>query len=170
MRKSRPNPPILAKLAEALITGSETIVGVNLNGCVGNATQNRKEQRMKQGKGLNPMSANYIHKLNNEVGDRIKLCLRCKGTPVTQTREIHLNNGKALYLTTVTCVGGMCEICGEPAKGEILRPHEYKLSRGQGGRVSLENSVMSHWRCHLPRHTKPKSELQPLIPKRWWGV
>jgi len=120
-------------------------------------------KKLKSRKGLNPMSENYVHKLNSEVEERMKLCRRCGGLPVKQIRPIHFNNGKVIELTSVVCVGGMCEICGEPARGENLRPHEYKVSRGQGGKVSLDNSVMCHWRCHLPRHTTPKSKLEPII-------
>ena len=167
MRKSRPSLKGLAEFVETVIGGSEPIFGVNLDGSARNAIQNRKEKRVSKYKGLNPMSENYIHKLNDEVSERVELCKRCGGEPVKQTRTIHFNNGKSLELTSVVCVGGMCEICGEPARGETLRPHEYKVSQGQGGKVSLDNSVMCHWRCHQPRHTTPKSELKPIIaPKR----
>ena len=166
MRKSRPSLKGLAEFAEAVIGGYGPIFGVNMDGSAGDATQNRKEKRVSKYKGLNPMSENYIHKLNDEVFERVELCKRCGGQPFLKTRPIHLNNGKEILLTSVICVGGMCEICREPARGETLRPHEYKVSRGQGGKVSIGNSVMCHWRCHQPQHTTSKSKLKPIIPPK----
>jgi len=97
----------------------------------------------------NPMSAKKIGQINAEYDDRIKLCLRCGGNPVTKTRWIRLNNGERCHLKTVTCIGGFCEICGKPAyPNQNLHPHERK-PRSSGGRLSLENSVMCHDHpCH----------------------
>jgi len=44
MRKSRPSLPGLAEFADAVIGGSESVFGVNLNGSAGFATRNRNKK------------------------------------------------------------------------------------------------------------------------------
>lgn len=99
-------------------------------------------------KSLNPMSKRKIDETNGEYNDRIKLCLRCGGTPRTNTRYVTLNNGQRFQMRTVVCIGGRCEICRQPAGNSQLHPHE-KTPRSKGGKLSLENSVMCHdYPCH----------------------
>ncbi len=94
-----------------------------------------------------PISARKIAKLNDEVEVRIELARRCGGTAVIKTRGIRLKDGMYI-LNTVRCIGGVCEICHQSAAlNEILEPHE-KNKRSNGGKVSLDNSVMCHRRCH----------------------
>lgn len=103
---------------------------------------------LKRGKPLNRMSAKKIASINAEYDTRIQLVERCGGTPMTTTRTICLNNGDKHDLTTVTCIGGICEVCGKPAGPQHLHPHE-KLPRSLGGKLTLENSVMCHDHpCH----------------------
>lgn len=108
-----------------------------------------KHTPLKRRKRPNPMSKKKIDQINGEYDDRIKLCLRCGGKPYTKIRIIHLNNGERYQLKTVTCAGGCCEICGQPSyPNQPLHPHE-KIFRSNGGKLSLENSVMCHdYPCH----------------------
>ncbi len=112
---------------------------------------------LKRGKGLNPMSKRKIDQINGEYETRVQLCLRCEGNPITTTRQIKLNNGSVHTLKTVTCIGGICEVCKKPAGNEQLHPHE-RIPRGRGGKLTLTNSVMCHdYPCH--------AQLQNNLPK-----
>ncbi len=104
---------------------------------------------LKRGKRLNPMSKRKIAEVNGEYEARVQLCLRCEGNPITTSREIRLNDGSVYPLRTVTCVGGYCEVCKKPAgDNQHLHPHE-RISRGRGGELTLENSLMCHdYPCH----------------------
>jgi hypothetical protein len=116
-------------------------------------------------KKLNPISPQQVCKRNAEVPERIKLCLRCGGKPHIKKQLIKFNNGHSDLLITVSCIGGICEICHKPAGNEFLTPHE-KKNRSQGGRVELQNSVMCHWRCHpisKPMWSKMPSDNTALL-------
>ena len=106
---------------------------------------NRKT-KSKARKPLKPISERRVRQLNSEVTARIALCKRCGGVPVQKSSPINFGWG-VLELNTIICVGGTCEVCGKPAGGEFMSPHE-KHHRSLGGRVSLENSLMCHWACH----------------------
>ena len=173
MRKSRPSLKGLAEFVEAAIGGSGPIFGVNLDGSVRNATRNRKEQKMlKSKKGLktrgklHQYSERRVRQLNSEVIARSRLCERCGGTPIQQSRMVKVAGNHLIELNTIICLGGNCEICGQPAGNENMSPHEYKVSQGQGGKVSMGNSVMCHCHCHDKRHITPRSELKPIIPPK----
>ncbi len=98
--------------------------------------------------GIAQISPRRIAKLNSEVEERTKLCLRCGGQALQRTRSYKIK-GVSYKLTTVVCIGGNCEICGLPATQYTgpLTPHE-KVKRSAGGIVSLDNSIMCHVRCH----------------------
>jgi len=46
---------------------------------------------------------------------------------------------------------GECELCGAPITERSAHMHEMK-HRGQGGEISLENSVMACVACHKHQH------------------
>ena len=99
---------------------------------------------------LNPKSPRKIAQLIAEEPIRMQLAYRCGGTPVKFHRKVKLNNGKVLEYNQVVCMGGKCEICGKQGGNELglLYPHE-RISRGRGGQLSLQNSIMCHNRpCH----------------------
>lgn len=108
--------------------------------------QTRK--RLKAKTPLRHYSERRVRQLNSEVSVRILLCKRCGGTPIQNSRVVKVGNNRFVELNTVICLGGTCEVCGEPAGNECMSPHE-KTPRGRGGKLSLENSVMCHWQpCH----------------------
>ena len=86
------------------------------------------------------MSAKKKQQIIDEVRIRVALCQRCGGVWVPTSS-----------LTGGYCKGGNCELCGKPSGNEILKPHE-EQHRSQGGKLSLENSKMSHLICHLAKH------------------
>ena len=92
-----------------------------------------------------------IAELNAEVPIRLELIKRCQGIPY-HYEEYAYHCGKRHIINRVACIGGFCE-CGLPecghrrAVGMQLHPHEAK-SRGQGGRLSVENSIMVFNECH----------------------
>jgi len=95
----------------------------------------------------NKYSLRRIDKLNAELPERLKLIIRCGGEPYFYN-QFAKHNGSTFIIRRVRCVGGVCEICHDPARDdEILEPHE-DPERSAGGRVSLEQSVMCHRRCH----------------------
>ena len=103
-------------------------------------------------KPINRYSLKKIAELNAEVPIRYQLIARCQGIPHPY-KEYTYNNGKRYSINRVSCLGGYCE-CGLPECGhrwathdKPLHPHE-KLSRGQGGKLSMENSVMVMDECH----------------------
>jgi hypothetical protein len=105
----------------------------------------------------NRYSLKRIENLNAELPVRLKLIERCGGTPRFYDQTVY-HNGTKHIIHRVYCVGGTCEMCGEPARfGEILEPHE-DPKRSAGGKVSLEHSKMSHRRCHRKEHSKPQLE------------
>lgn len=100
----------------------------------------------------NRYSLARIEQINAEAPIRIELAKRAGGDPYVFTKTITHGTGKHKTqheLTLVTCIGGTCEICGEKRPG--LEPHE-KQHRGNGGKLSLENSVMVCRQCHNREH------------------
>lgn len=100
----------------------------------------RRTAKLKARKPLNHYSERRIRQLNGEVTARILLCKRCGGEPIQQSIMVKLNDGRQVELSTITCISGYCE-CGCGEYSLILHPHE-KHSRGRGGKLSLENSIM----------------------------
>ena len=102
---------------------------------------------MKRRKPLNKISQRRLDDmLHREYSERIRLCERVGG---------HFKATAWLKGTPYfgVCIGGYCEKCGKPGGKyigdfNILRPHEWKLKRSLGGKVSVENSLMLHNTCH----------------------
>ncbi len=114
----------------------------------------RAKAPLKPTKGLNRLSERRVCELNGEEQERIALCLRCGGMPQISVRTVRAS-GKEMKLATVTCIGGVCELCGLPAGNERMSPHE-DPPRSRGGHVSLAESKMCHWRCHQKaQHSSP---------------
>jgi len=100
----------------------------------------RKMPNLKR-KSINRYSLKKIAELNAEAPIRRALCYRAHGIPI-ETVEVVYRNGTKHTINRVKCINGRCEcgFCG----GEfspILHPHE-KHSRGRGGKLSMENSLM----------------------------
>ena len=102
-------------------------------------------------KPLNRYSEKRIAELQAEAPIRIALCERAGGKAITREVQVYRNGQKHTY-TKVECVGGICE-CGlpdcpkQPPYGQHLEPHE-KLFKGQGGKLTMDNSIMVLRRCH----------------------
>ena len=94
---------------------------------------------MLRRKAINPISGKRKLQLADELEVRRQLAIRCGGVYVQTT-------AMGGY-----CVGGTCEICGLPPDFRQLHPHE-KVHRSQGGRLSLDNSLMVCGRCHDIEH------------------
>lgn len=108
----------------------------------------KTKKRLKTKTKLRHYSERRVRRLNKEVTVRIELCKRCGGEPIQQSRMVEVAGNRLVELNTVVCLGGNCEICGLPAGGKYMSPHE-KTPRGRGGKLSLANSVMCHWQpCH----------------------
>ncbi|MDD4876417.1 MAG: hypothetical protein PHQ86_04715 [Dehalococcoidales bacterium] len=98
---------------------------------------------------MNNYSLKKIDEKNAEAPIRIALCKRAGGTPITREVQVY-HSGQRHTFTKVECLGGTCECgCGQRADNYTggLSPHE-KHSRGQGGKLSLENSIMVLNSCH----------------------
>lgn len=96
---------------------------------------------------LNFKSKRKVLELQAEEPIRIQLAQRAGGEPVLIPRKGY---------TQVICHGGTCECgCGK-STNYILEPHE-KHTRGQGGKLSLENTIMILRGCH--------ERLQNNLPK-----
>jgi hypothetical protein len=98
---------------------------------------------------MNNYSLKKIAEKNAEVPIRIALCKRAGGTPITRDVQVY-HSGDKYTFTKVECLGGTCECgCGQRANNYTgrLEPHE-QLSRGRGGKLSLENSIMVLRSCH----------------------
>lgn len=137
MGKSRPSPLGLAEFAEAVITGSETIFGANLNGCAEVATRNQKGQKMSNP--INKYSLKKIAELNAETSIRRALCYRAYGIPIEYV-EVVYRKGIKHTINRVRCQNGVCE-CGCGEFSPVLKPHEL-VSRAYGGKLSMTNSIM----------------------------
>lgn len=88
---------------------------------------------------INKYSLKKIAQLNAEVPARIALANRCGGKPIPRDVTVK-HNGVSYTIRRIICVGGRCEICGQPAgQGEVLEPHE-SPKRSAGGVVSLRDS------------------------------
>ena len=120
----------------------------------------KSKTRLKTKKCLRHYSERRVRQLNSEVTMRILLCKRCGGTPIQQSREVKVEGKHLVELNTIICVGGICEVCGQPARDEVMSPHE-KTLKSRGGKVSLENSVMCHWACH-----KKEQKSEPMWSKK----
>ena len=105
---------------------------------------------LKSKKRLQPLSKKMLEQLNNQVPTRIALCERAGGHPVTSSVKVGFNDGSVGILQTVTCFGGICEICHKQA--QIVEPHE-KWHRSLGGKLSLEKSRMVCRACHIKEHS-----------------
>ena len=93
---------------------------------------------------INPISKRKLHQIEQEKPIRALPAERCGGTWI-ETRSI----------VGGYCSGGTCEEEGCYFQGAEeyyplfnLHPHE-KLRRGQGGRLTLFNSIMLCNKCHL---------------------
>ena len=111
---------------------------------------------MKRSKRPNQYSLSKIARLNAEFPERVKLIARCGGHLRVHEQLVRRNDGTKHTIKRAICVGGYCEICHQPANGETLEPHEYKIKRSAGGHVSLDNSIMCHRSCHREQHSKPQ--------------
>ena len=110
----------------------------------------KRKTPLKAYKGLNQVSPKHLEELRAELPIRLELIKRCGGSPVYREFSVVVNGERAI-LQTVLCWGGICELCGKPARGEFLEPHE-RRHRSLGGWLSLANSVMCHRRCHNREH------------------
>lgn len=110
----------------------------------------KRKTPLKARKGLNQASPKRLEELRAELPIRLELIRRCGGSPVYREYSVTVN-GERATVKTVLCFGGTCEICGKPAGGEFLEPHE-KRHRSLGGELSLSNSLMSHRVCHMRQH------------------
>ena len=113
---------------------------------------------LNRNKPPNRYSMRKIDALNAELPERIKLIERCGGTPYFYNEPVKRNDGGTYIIRRVLCIGGVCEICGQPCRnGEHLEPHE-NPKRSQGGKVSLAQSLMCHRTCHMGEHAQPELE------------
>ena len=120
----------------------------------------KSKTRLKTKKCLRHYSERRVRQLNSELTARILLCKRCGGEPIQQSRMVEVAGNRPIELNTIICLGGTCEVCGQPAGDEVMSPHE-KTPRGRGGKLSLENSVMCHWQpCH-----RQEQKSEPLWSK-----
>ncbi len=95
---------------------------------------------------LNPISKRKLQQYQDEEPIRIELCMRAGG----EWRPVKSS------MVGGYCKGGLCELCGLPANwqsGFRLEPHEQN-HRGNGGKLSLENSKMVCRPCHDKEHHK----------------
>jgi hypothetical protein len=116
---------------------------------------------------LNRFSLKKIEQMNAEAPIRIELCKRAGGKPVPREVIVY-HSGERYTYTKVECFGGICE-CGDPDcpkfagyRNGSLEPHE-KLTRGRGGTLSKENSIMVLRACHR-RLQKREPQLKWIRP------
>lgn len=109
---------------------------------------------LKRHSPLNAMSLKRIAELNAEAPVRVELCHRAHGRAIQEQKTIRRGSQKYEY-TKVTCLNGICEICGKPANE--LHPHERPF-KSHGGKLSLEQSVMCHNKCQAVEHGEPMLE------------
>lgn len=62
---------------------------------------------------------------------------------MSRARAVHLIRDQVWWRT-----GGECQDCGDTVPLEAMHMHE-KIHRGQGGEISLDNSVCLCAKCHL---------------------
>ena len=123
----------------------------------------QRRTKLTAHKRLNPISPRRVAELNAQKEVRIALCKRAGGSPMVSKRTFTIN-GKDYQAKLVLCRNGVCE-CGCGQHGEILTPHELK-TRGSGGKLSLDNSLMVRVDCHRriqnnnPIWSKTKTELE----------
>ncbi len=104
---------------------------------------------------LNHYSLRRIRELNEQIPIRLALIERCGGRPIERQQTVY-HSGTKYIINRVICIDGLCE-CGcdkhqtcdkvNHRQRGVLEPHE-KLRRSQGGKVSLENSIMVLRPCH----------------------
>ncbi len=101
-----------------------------------------KRTPLKRTKGINPISKRRTEEIKQEIAIRGILCNRAGGV-------FGLGDSQGQF--SYVCRGGKCEECGKPSDFRGLHPHE-KVFRSQGGKLSLENSVMLCGKCHSAKH------------------
>ena len=106
---------------------------------------------------MNRYSPQRIQQFYAEFPERIALAERCGGEAFVYYEVFNPYKQEPVYIPRVRCIGGICEICGKSADGEILEPHE-SPRRSKGGLVSLKDSVMCHRACHNGEHPGVKLE------------
>jgi len=116
----------------------------------------KRKTPLKAYRGLNQVSPKHLEELRAELPIRLELIRRCGGSPVYREFSVVVN-GERATVQTVLCWGGICELCGKPAKGEFLEPHE-KRHRSLMGKMSLENSIMIHRLCHIEEQNKCRDD------------
>ena len=126
--------------------------------CSYNGDYDMKRTPMKPRKAhINHYSKARIQKFYDEFPERIALAERCGGEAFIYYEVFNPYKQEPVYIPRVRCIGGICEICGKSADGEILEPHE-SPRRSKGGLVSLKDSVMCHRACHNGEHPGVKLE------------
>lgn len=104
---------------------------------------------------INPISKKKAEQMMVEYPVRKALAERCGGIWVfTHHLTYRTRDKKQTWLIPQGyCKGGRCEVCGGVPTGPDFRlhPHE-KVFRSRGGKMTLENSVMSCNQCHNREH------------------
>lgn len=97
---------------------------------------------------INHYSLKKITEIQSETPNRISLCQRARGKPITQTAYLYRKGQKYPY-TKVICTDGICEICGKQCSK--LEPHE-DPPKSKGAVVNLQFSKMACRECHVLTH------------------
>ena len=100
---------------------------------------------IKRQKPPNKYSLKKIAQINAEAPIRVKLAYRAHGIPIEHVEVYRRNDGTRHTIRRVRCINGRCEKCGE--FNHYLDYHE-KHSRGRGGVLSMENSIVICRKCH----------------------
>lgn len=87
---------------------------------------------------IKPISDKRKAEMEGEYEIREQLCERAGGYWVRSGHQYR-------------CIGGLCELCGQPPDWIGLEMHE-KIFRSAGGKVSLDNSIMLCDTCHKRKH------------------
>jgi len=107
---------------------------------------------MRRTKGIPKMSERRKEEMEAEYEIRKQLCERAGGYFVRSGDKFR-------------CIGGTCELCGQPPDWRGLRPHEEPF-KSHGGRVSLKDSKMLCGECHSKRHGIKEVDSKPQWSKR----
>ena len=114
-----------------------------------NRTPLKRKTPLKRGKPINRYSLKKIAEINGEFETRLALCDRANGFAKIETQLVR-RKGVTHEIRRVTCLNGLCE-CGLKECGgkryPVLEPHE-KKTRAQGGKLSMENTIMVWRECH----------------------
>ena len=117
---------------------------------------------MRKRKRINQVSLKKIDEMIREYPIRQTLCIRAGGQWMIDKSITYKTRVGPVLVPCGHCEGGLCDDCKQPPDFLGLHPHEKVFrSKGKEGIMSLDNSIMLCYHCHMKMHNLKPIESKP---------